>query len=442
LLVARNDAGPDEPMMIFRNPLSDLTPSGERLARLARLYAVVCVPLQFLVLLVLGWPTADGVHDVAGATLGHDLSQIWVAGRTALSGHADDVYQIASHHRRLVEMLGPDAALFAWHYPPVFFLVAALLAMVPLSVAALAWSCASVLLVASTLRAILGNWRPVIVGLAFPSVFECLGYGQNSLLTASLLGFGFMAMDRRPYLAGMVFGLLCYKPQLAGLAPLMMVVSGRWRVVAASVMTVAGAVVLSGALFGWQTWFAFLQSLAKTNTVIFQEAWGSLALNSSAFGAVRILGGAVPLGWMVQIGVAAFALSVTLRMWSRDGSQALRNAAALAAIPLVSPYVPVYDLAVLIPAGAFFFKAAQERGGLEPAQRLVILGLSALALDPRDVTSIAHVPCGFVLAAGAFVLIVTADRSRQTRTDAAAQDHFVTRAPIDGRGTLHNIAGR
>jgi hypothetical protein len=395
-----------QPIGSFMGVLRRLDVGDARLAHLARLYAFVAVPGLFLVVLAMGWPAADGRHDLAGATLGHDLSQIWVAGRTALSGHAAEVYDIPLHHRRLIETFGPDAALFAWHYPPVFLLVAALIALLPYALAVLVWGVGSVALMACALRTVLGDWPAVIVALALPPVFECLGYGQNSLLTAALLTFGLAMADRRPLLAGLCLGLVCYKPQLAVLAPLAMVATGRWRVAAAACVSASGVVALSAAMFGISVWTAFLQSLAETDQVIFTEAWGGLALNASAFGAVRLLGGPLPLAWGTQICVAILACGATLVSWRAPLALSHRNAVLLAAIPLVSPYVPVYDLAVLVPAAAFFATGVRAGGGFEPGERLAILILAAFAFDLRDATRLTHMPCGFAVVVATFALML------------------------------------
>ena len=55
--------------------------------------------------------------------------------------------------------------------------------------------------------------------LAVPSLWWVLGLGQNSFLSASLVGGGLLALPRHKVLAGLAFGLLCYKPHLGLLIP-------------------------------------------------------------------------------------------------------------------------------------------------------------------------------------------------------------------------------
>jgi hypothetical protein len=52
-----------------------------------------------------------------------------------------------------------------------------------------------------------------LIAAAFPAVFVNIGHGQNGFLTAALLGSALLSLDRRPWLAGALIGLLAYKPQ-------------------------------------------------------------------------------------------------------------------------------------------------------------------------------------------------------------------------------------
>ena len=61
--------------------------------------------------------------------------------------------------------------------------------------------------------------------------------GQNGFFLAALLIGGLINLDRRPLLAGMLFGILTIKPQLGLLLPVMLVLTGRWRVIAAAAAT-------------------------------------------------------------------------------------------------------------------------------------------------------------------------------------------------------------
>ena len=72
-----------------------------------------------------------------------------------------------------------------------------------------------------------------------PAVFVNLGHGHNGFLTAALIGFALVTLDTRPVLAGVLFGLLAYKPQFGLMIPLVLVATGRWRTCSPRRVTVA-----------------------------------------------------------------------------------------------------------------------------------------------------------------------------------------------------------
>ena len=94
-----------------------------------------------------------------------------------------------------------------------------------------------------TIAAIDPLW--LLLALSFPAVFVNLGHGHNGLLTAALFGAALVVLDRRPLLAGLLFGLLAYKPQFGVLIPLVLIATWRWRTVAAAVGTVSALAIVT-----------------------------------------------------------------------------------------------------------------------------------------------------------------------------------------------------
>lgn len=56
--------------------------------------------------------------------------------------------------------------------------------------------------------------------------------GQNGFLSAALLLGGTWWIDRRPVAAGILFGLLTFKPQFGTLLPFVPIALAAWRVIA------------------------------------------------------------------------------------------------------------------------------------------------------------------------------------------------------------------
>src|SRR4029077_11325111 len=79
----------------------------------------------------------------------------------------------------------------------------------------------------------------LLLALASPAVFVNLGHGHNGFLTAALIGFALVQLDKRPGLGGICFARLATKPQFGLMIPLVLIATGRWRTVFAAAATVA-----------------------------------------------------------------------------------------------------------------------------------------------------------------------------------------------------------
>jgi alpha-1,2-mannosyltransferase len=185
--------------------------------------------------------------------VGRDFGAFWTAAELARHGHAADAYG-DPERSALVALFGSGV------YPPFFYPPTALLfwlpfAFLPFAAAVALWTAVTGSAYAMAIRTLLGG-RSVVTALAYPGVLVCALYGQNSFLSAALLSGAALTLDRYPALAGILIGLLAYKPQLALLAPLALAMAGRWRTLGAAAFTVA--VLLGGSVlaFGVEPWIA------------------------------------------------------------------------------------------------------------------------------------------------------------------------------------------
>lgn len=156
----------------------------------------------------------------SGGRPGIDFSCFWGAGAMALKGHAASAYDWEQLHRQLVLQIQPmnyapypyDQMPVPFFYPPVFFLVVAPLALLPLLVAFWVWSATKLLCWLLVVHAIRPRSAALLLALAAPPVFYDFIAGQSSLLAASLLGGILLTLDRRPLLSGFLLALLIFKP--------------------------------------------------------------------------------------------------------------------------------------------------------------------------------------------------------------------------------------
>jgi arabinofuranan 3-O-arabinosyltransferase len=302
--------------------------------------------------------------DGARAPIANDFVNVWAAGRLVLDGHAAAAYDWTLHREVEVAAVGHEfEGYYGWHYPPTFLFVAAALATLPYLAAALIWLAATLPAYVAAVRAITGERIGILLACAFPGGVWNISAGQNGFLTAALIGGVLASLPRRPIVAGILLGLLTYKPQFGLLFPLVLVLDGNWRVIAAAAATVAVMVAASFA-FGAESWRAFFEWMPVTSTAVFADGRAGLNKLQSLFGVVRRLGGSTTSASLAQgLLVAGLALAL-VKLWRAPIRYEIKAAALAAASLLATPYLYIYDFPVLAIPLAFLLRVGFASGFL------------------------------------------------------------------------------
>ena len=385
--------------------------SGAWLTRPIMTFVATAMIAGTIIALALLFVTADGTVDQYNRPLGTDFSSFWTAGRMALEGHAPLAYDWRSHWEMQKQTHGIDM-FFPWSYPPVFLLVAAAFATLPYVPALIAWQAASLLASLAAFRAILPGRRALIFALGFPAVLVCLGHGQTGFLTAALLAGGILALPRSEVLAGVLFGLLAYKPQFGLLLPFVLTAGGYWRAIAAAAATVLASVALTLALWGWPVWQAFLDSLPLTQKIVMETGNTGFEKFQSIFAWVGLWGGPLQLAYGLQALVTLGVLGACMWMWRSTVEYRLQGAALLTGVLLSSPYVLDYDLVAFGMALALLVAHGMERGFHPWEKTLLALGWM-VPVCARQIARVTYIPLGFFTLSAVFVLIVLRARAEQ-----------------------------
>lgn len=303
-----------------------------------------------------------------------DFVSFYAAGKLALAGTPEFAYDRAAHAAAEASATMPGTPYQFFFYPPVYLLLCAPLALLPYMVAFVGFQAATASAWLFVMRRILGarGWAWCLPVLAYPAVFWTFGLGQNALLTAALLGGVTLLIDKRPIQAGILLGLLCYKPHLALLAPIALAAGGRWRAFAAAGVTVAALVGLSIAVFGTETWRDYLGALAGSSAV-YENGSVDLAAFVTPYGAARIFGATPDAAWFAQ-GIFTFlsALAVSW-VWWRNPGPAERSIALAAGILLSIPLALIYDSLLLTVAMAWLVKASRLTGFMKWEKPALVL---------------------------------------------------------------------
>lgn len=347
--------------------------------------------------------------DPTGKPIGPDFLNVYAAGVMANEGRPAAAYDWAEHGAVEQSVL-PHDGYYGWHYPPPFLALAAPLARLPYLWALAVYMAASLLAYGLAMAVLAGRAeglaprREVLVlALAFPAVFVNLGHGQNGFLTAALVAGAVASYDRRPVVAGVLIGLLAYKPQFGLLIPVALVAARAWRTVAAATITVVLMALASAWAFGIDTWTAFAGSWHLTRVVVLEEGATGWEKIVSLFSAIRAFGAPVAVAYAVQFAGAAVAAVVVALVWFRPVDPGRKWAVLILALPLGTPYVLDYDLTVLAPAiAALAFAGLAD--GFAPWRKSLVAILYLMPLVSRQIGMVTHLPVMQAALVAVFVL--------------------------------------
>lgn len=383
----------------------------------ARTYAAMIAVIG-LAGLVYNWTNGGPLTDNLGRPIGTDFAGMWTAGRMLLDGNPYGLFDPEQHFAFQRAYFGdPGIDVYGWHYPPFFLAIAALLASMPYLVALAVWQVSSFAFYLLAMRAIAPPSKALMfVAIGFPAVFVTVGHGHNAFLTAGLLGCGLFFLDRRPLLAGVLIGLLAYKPQFGLILPVVLLLGGHWRATTAAAVTVLAMSAAVTLWLGPGIWTAFLEGAEFTKTVILEQGVTGWHKIQSTFSALRSFGAPVDVAYAGQaIVTLAVIATLALIVWRKADARLIAALAAAGAL-LATPYCLDYDMTILGVAIAFAAAHGVEKG-FAPWEKSLLALVWVTPLFARVVMQWTHIPLG-VLSTGALFVFLSL---RCLRSEAKAR---------------------
>lgn len=364
-----------------------------------------------------------------------DFVSFYAAGTLANQGTPALAYDHAAHLAAEERVAGAGIDYQYFNYPPVFMLLCAVLARLPYLAAFMLFETATLLFILWVACRILDDrsGTAVVVLLAFPIVFWNFGLGQNAFLTAGLFGAATLLIDRRPVIAGLLFGALSYKPQFGLMIPLALAAAGQWRAIAAAAGTMAALVLCSVAVFGIATWQAFIGSVSAS-PAMYESGRILFAGMANTFGAMRLIGLTPMVAYACQAVASVLAAAAVVVVWRRHLSLPTRAAVLAAATVVAAPLVLLYDLMLGAVAAVWLVR---DSGSPAAAawEKPAIAALYLVLVNGRAIAEGWHVPV-FPLAA----LAVFAMACRRAWREMALQRNAGQELrPLAGAGTAEIV---
>jgi hypothetical protein len=343
---------------------------------LKRLWRASLALALFLLTLLLGNFTLPQSKRLTASLVGHDFLAFYTAGAFLNQNRPHELYDLDKVHafqrdlaaREHLE-IGDSFAPF-WN-PPFYGWVFAPLARLPFHTALALWEVLNLacLVAAIFLLTRLLQPAPPAVTLLVPlllltsmPLIQAVTHGQNT--PASLLILAIVAnlwRDRRPVLAGLVAGLLLYKPQLGALVALALLFTLGRRAALGLALTSLGLLAvtlltLPGVANDYLArmpanlrQFQVLQPYLWDRHVTLRAFW-RLLLQGEATGDVLPLTQACYL--VSAATLAAFLARALWRNYRCPNAQNLQTliAAVIVTMPLLMPFYFDYDLLLAVPA--------------------------------------------------------------------------------------------
>jgi len=332
---------------VLRPPAAVLVP-----ALLIALYAWV------ILLTTIPYPGKIGLDY---NTLGTDWMVFYGAIRSVLDGNAALIFdgdRFTDYlNTTFAPLLSSPLDFRPWAYPPSFLVLLLPFAGLGFLGSYVAFQLATGALLARALLASTAAPSPILLVavLACPASAINAIDGQAVFLVAALIVGGFGLLERRPFLGGLVLGLLTFKPQFCILVPIALIAAGQWRALLASGVSALAMMIASGMIFGWDLWLRWFPLIIE-NFVSPSEKWIAYGRmwGHSVYACAVLLGVPARLAsWVQLLAMLAATISVVIAFRSRLGTRE-KTAVFLAATVLAAPHSGPYDVTLLVIAAAFW----------------------------------------------------------------------------------------
>jgi alpha-1,2-mannosyltransferase len=328
-----------------------------RLRRRIRRWSLVSA-LAFATVFVLNL-TPSGVVGLNGHLKGQDYVHFYVLGRLAVDGDASLLYDTQGQADYLraavpgadltyfVPVYGPQVALafapFAW-----FPYLASLALWLVTTLIAYALCCMAALRFVPTLKPF--RTELILLALASPALWQLLIHGQNSAIGLASYTIGWLCLrSGKRVLAGIVFGLLFYKPQLAVALCGVLLLTGGWKVLSGMALSASLQLTVAAAYFGQTALVEYVDMLRRLSalTALIEP---KLHLMHSFKAFFQIVPGLAPVAVAGSLVCSAWLVFALARRWATKLDPDLCFVLILPAAILISPHTSVYDLVILTPA--------------------------------------------------------------------------------------------
>ena len=393
-----------------------------------------------------------------------DFIAFYTAGTFVREGRASQLYDlnaVKQFQRELAAGRGEDlnGTYGPWWNPPFYALCFAPLSRMPYPMALKAWLGINLICAAGACWLLCRmlpegtspkSWVlvPVLLALSTPFIYA-ISHAQNTC-TSLLLLAGTVSLWRadKPLLAGLAAGLMFYKPQLAVIPSIVLVLDQGWRAgiglaVTAMILVLINFAALPGTLTDYlhrlpanvhllQAHGAYPWERHVTFKAFWRLLWqgnrsGEMSTGANALAAASSL---IVGGWLVISWRASRAGSASFQADNRRLTRDRLISAAIVATPLLMPFYFDYDL-LLLAIPAVLLAAERIKGEITATDRPLVAAWVVLYLwlmvNP-DVAEKTRLNLAVPLLAGVCAMMVRRISAGPAQQDSVQQPELLRTA--------------
>ena len=298
--------------------------------------------------------------------IGGDIIQEYVGGHlwnTERTKLYDWKHSAAMQHdAELVGFQWQDSGYFPMVYPPFHYQLASLSTGLNYRSFVVAWMFASGLALSIASFVFLQWYREIRIGtgswfflaMLFTPLLVSLNMGQKSAILLAILTTSFVLLHReKAFAAGLVFGLIAFKPYLAVPIGIAMLCKKQYHFVAGSLLTLF-AITISSILVEPGVWADYVQMCFGMSNYISNSGY-QLEHSHSLWGSIQLVLGGMnpalvkPLAIIAAIGVLTLLTQIMAGPIELSSTRfAFQFSALIVATVLISPHFYTYDLTILL----------------------------------------------------------------------------------------------
>ncbi|MGO8793490.1 MAG: glycosyltransferase family 87 protein [Candidatus Sulfotelmatobacter sp.] len=326
--------------------------------------------------------STPGLFDRAHNLKGTDFLHFYTLGSVALAHRGADLYNMQAQSE-LASQRVPDASGIHYlpTYPPQVSIFFAPFACLSYPSALILWLAVSAFLYGVCVYVV---WRAcpnlreykstvIILAIAFPAFWHLIAWGQTSALALVCFTLAFLALrSGNNFLAGLAFGCLIFKPQLALATALVSLLTLNWTLIVGALISAAAQLVPAFIYYGPRPlleWKRVLLNSPNLLPLLEPRPYQTHCLRT--FWTMLIPW--PPIALALYLASALVILALTILCWRSRSPLSVRYSALLLATVLFAPHLTVYDLVILAPAFLLLSDWLATQPGRASTRRLEFL---------------------------------------------------------------------